>query len=169
MKSLAFAFLAFMSLCLSPLTSSAETLDEPTMKAKLSEIIGDKTLWNIPAMKDFKRNANCEDVKKVLTTLTCDPTKYDFPKVAVDNNPLISGYKFSFDKGKLYAVTVLFHRHLDKDLFKKVSLELGEAKWGALKPEKRDGDILTWVNSSFDIVQRTYFIDHWEIKVVAPK
>ena len=169
MKKFAFAFLALMSLCLAPFTGSAETLDEPTMKAKLSETLGDKTIWMVPAFKDYKRNAACEDVKKVFATIVCDPTKFDSSKVAVENNSLISGYKFYFDKGKLHSITLIFHGDLDKELFKKVSLELGEAKWGALKPEKREKDILTWVNSSFDTVQRSYMVNHWEINVVAPK
>ena len=166
MKRIAFAFLALMSLCLSPFNSSAETLDEPTMKAKLSEILGDKTTWMVPALKSFKRDAPCEEVKKALPALACNSN--GLSTVSLENNALLDSYEFSFDNGKLYRVTLIFKTQLDKELFKKVFTELAEAKWGALSPEDKKEEIYTWVNSNSDSVQSTYMVDHWEIKIVAP-
>lgn len=171
MKKFAFAFLALMSLCLSPFTGSAETLDEPTMKAKLSELFGDKSSWIPASLKDLKRDMPCEDAKKIFTAIpACDATKeYDLINVPVQNSPILEGYLFNFQYGKLYSVNYIFQKTLDKELFKKVSLEAGEAKWGALEAEKKAGDVLTWMDSSGSIVQRSYKSNQWQIKVIFPR
>lgn len=49
----------------------------------------------------------------------------------------------------------MFHSHLDKALF--------QEKWGEIDEEKRNKEILTWVNSDFDKVQRIFMVDHWEV------
>lgn len=161
--------------CLTNSSSAQTPMDEPTLKTKLSEVLGDKSSWNPAVVKDLKRGLSCEEVKKIYTTIdTCDPTASKeqnglFSKVVkVAGHPLIEKYRFAFDQGKLTTVGITFYDSLDKELFKKVSLELGEAKWGPLAPEKKGDDLLTWI-SGVAFVQRHFLLNRWMFLIELPK
>jgi hypothetical protein len=53
-------------------------------------------------------------------------------------------------------------------VFKQVSLEVFENKFGKVKPEKRDKDIINKFNSDGQGAQRAWLVDHWLLEVDIP-
>lgn len=141
------------------------------IKTQLGEVVGGKESWKPKIFAGLKVNMPCEEVKKLYPTLaSCDVAKdFDFQKVAVTDNPLISEYEFVFEKGKLTETRIIFKSNLDKEEFKKASLELFEAKWGVVKPEKREQDILTSIGPKFVKAQRVYMGGQWQLNVDLPE
>lgn len=146
-------------------------IDKGVLKTDLQTLIGDNSSWKLAAFKNLKRDMPCQEVKTLYPQLeACQDTKeYDFPKAQEANHTLISSYKFTFKQGKLTDVSIIFKGDLDKEAFKEISLDLLQKKWGALNVEDQKEDILTWVNDQFDISQRIYMVDHWEVKNGMPK
>lgn len=140
------------------------------LKTQLGDVLGAKESWKPKVFTGLKAGMPCEEVKKIYVDLAvCDATKdYDFQKVAVADQPLISHYEFVFNMGKLKEARILFKSNIDKDEFKKASLELFEAKWGVVKPEKREMDILTAIGPSYVKAQRVYMGSQWQLNVDMP-
>jgi hypothetical protein len=144
---------------------SVQAQDEAAIKAGLEKLVGDNTSWKASVFSGLKKGMSCEEVKAAYADLQgCDPAQeWSFASAGAKDDPLVSGYEFSFNSGKLNDATVVFKGSLDKDLFKKVSRAVFQAKWGQLK-EGQDQEILTWVNSDFNTTQRSYMVDHWQLK-----
>lgn len=153
------------------ISTSSFAMDASELKTKLSEVLGGKESWTPKIASSLKRDMTCDQVKVALPALPgCDATKdFDFQDVAVEGNDVVSSLDLTFDKGKLVDVKVKFKTNIDKDLFKQVSLELFEAKWGAVNPEKKDKDLLTKIGPSFIKAQRTFIGGQWAIVVGLPK
>lgn len=149
----------------------AAKMSDADVGAALAKLLGDSSRWVVPAMSKFKRGMYCGQVLQVYKTMKgCDPTKnYSWGTVTIKDHPLIHALKFTFNKGQLKSATLIFHRQLDKESFKQISLEMFEKKWGRVKPEKRNNDILTVYKTNYGVAQRTYSRDHWEIKHDFPK
>lgn len=150
---------------------TAGTLNEAELKLALANLIGTNKTWVVPSMAKFKRGMYCGQVLQVYKTMKgCDPAKsWSWGTITIKDHPLVHALKLSFNKGQLTSATLIFHRQINCELFKKVSLELFEGKWGKLKPEKRDKDTITIYKSKFGIAQRSFMVDHWEIKHDFPK
>lgn len=145
-------------------TKSAAKLSEQEITDALAEVIGESDAWQAEFLSNLKKNMSCADVKKIYPDLECAPDEeYDFPEVTVKGNKIVSGIKFTFKSGKLSSATIQFKSKLKKDLFKKLSLAAFEAKWGEVKAEDKNEDILTAANSKYNLAQRNYMVDHWEI------
>jgi len=144
--------------------------DEAAVKGGLQKLVGEKTAWKAAVFAGLKKGMSCDDVKKVYADLDgCDPAQeWSFAHANAKDDALVAGYQFSFNNGKLTDATILFKGSVDKDLFKKVSLEVFQGKWGELKDGQNE-DILTWVNSDFNTTQRNYMVDHWELKNDLPE
>lgn len=150
---------------------TASKMSEAEVKTSLAKLLGTNKSWVVPAMSKFKRGMYCAQVLQVYKTMKgCDPTKsYSWGTVTIKDHPLVHALKFTFNKGQLTSAMLIFHRQVNRELFKKVSLELFEAKWGKLKPEKRDKDTITIYKMKFGVAQRSFMVDHWEIKHDFPK
>lgn len=148
-----------------------EGLDVPKMKEILGKVLGTSKYWNAASLAKFRFGMTCNEARAIYSSMKdCDPAKsWSFGKVTITKHPLVHALKFSFKQGRLYNATIVFHRQLPKEQFKQASLAMFEAKWGKVKPEKRDQDILTIYKSGFGIAQRSYSVDHWEIKHDFPK
>jgi hypothetical protein len=144
--------------------------DEATIKSGLQKLVGDKGPWKAAVFAALKKGMSCDDLKKVYADLEgCDPAQeWSFAHANAKDDALVAGYQFSLNSGKLSDATVMFKGSLDKEVFKKASLEVFQAKWGELK-EGQAEDILTWVNSEFNTTQRNYMVDHWELKNDLPE
>jgi hypothetical protein len=151
------------------ITSGSMSKEE--LQKSLIKLLGSNKTWNTPPAGKFKRGDSCEKVKQVYQAMKgCDPAKsWSFPTVTIKNHALVRALKFSFKQGGLYSITYVFHRQLPRDVFKEVSLGVFEYKWGKVKPEKRNNDILTVYKSNFGTAQRSFYTDHWEIKHDFPK
>jgi hypothetical protein len=149
----------------------AGRLSEATIRVALARLLGGNTQWVAPSMAKFKSGMYCAQVQQVYKTMTgCDPVKnWSWGTVTIKDHPLVHALKFAFNKGKLSSVSFIFHRQLDKELFKMVSVQMFEKKWGPISLEKRDKDTLTIYKSGYGMTQRSYLIDHWEIKHDFPK
>lgn len=160
----AFLFLSLASL-------SVKAADDATLKNQLTAVLGDKSSWKPKLFSQLKAGMSCEEVKKVFSSLSaCDAAKdYDFPSASISDNPIVNKVRFTFNKGKLKGGKILFKSNIDKDMFKKVSLQLFEAKWGVVKPEKRDKDLLTKIGPGFVKAQRTFIGGIWGIDAGLPK
>jgi hypothetical protein len=147
------------------------TMNEADIRASLARLLGAPERWLIPSLTQFTRGMTCEDVKRVYKTLKgCDPEKkYSRGEVTIQKHDLIHALKFAFREGALVSATMIFHRQLDREMFKKVSLPLFEEKWGKVKPEKRNNDIITVYVPGAGIAQRSFMNDHWEIKQDFPR
>lgn len=69
-----------------------------------------------------------------------------------------------FRSGELVSATIEFKRGLDREAFKAASLTAMLDKWGGIDAAERDEDILTVINSEYDLSQRSFMVDHWEIR-----
>ena len=149
----------------------ASSLNEEQIRTSLNKLLGTSKSWKATVMNRFNRGNTCNQVLQVYKVMKgCDPAKnWSFGTVTIKNHDLVHALKFSFNQGQLQNVTLIFHRQLDKELFKKVSLVVFEQKWGKLKAEKRSQDILTIYKRNFGIAQRNWLYDHWEIKHDFPK
>jgi hypothetical protein len=112
-------------------------------------------------------------VKAIVSTLgACDPAKeWDFVRAPVEGDRAVAGYVFDFNHGRLRNGTIRLHRHLPKDLVKRVSLEVFERKWGKIDGREREQEFLMVSRSrgqTFESAQRSYSLDHWEIKADIP-
>ena len=141
------------------------------LKMQLTEVVGGKESWKPKIFSTLKVNMTCDEVKVVYPALAdCDPAKdYSFASVAVAEHPLISEYEFVFKMGKLSGSRIIFKSNIDKDEFKAASLELFEAKWGTVKPEKREQDILTSIGPKYIKAQRTYMGGQWRLDIDLPQ
>lgn len=148
----------------------AKAIDEPVLKKELETALGNKSSWKIAFFSKLSAGMSCDDVKKVFPTLTgCDPAKdYSFPKAKVSDNSIIFEVKFTFKSGQLKGGELKFKSSIDSDLFKKVSAEVFQAKWGNVKPEKKDKNILTRIGPKFAIAQRSLLLKVWGIKADFP-
>lgn len=151
--------------------SPSWALTQDELKTKLTEVLGGKESWAPSIANKLKRDMSCDQVKAVLPTLPgCNANEeFDFQDVPVTENEIVSSLELTFESGKLADVKVKFKTNLDKDQFKAASLELFEAKWGSVKPEKRENDILTAIGPSFIKAQRTFIGGQWAIAVGLPK
>lgn len=167
-KKLCF-FLTFLTLFF--ISQNSHAIDKEVLKTNLQTVIGNNTSWQLTTFKNLKKDMPCQEVKTLYPQLeACQDTKdYDFPKAEEKNHPLITAYEFTFKEGKLTDATLIFKGDLDKEAFKEISLDLLQKKWGALSTEDQKEDILTWVNDQFDISQRIFMVDHWEIRNGMPK
>ncbi|MCP5108952.1 MAG: hypothetical protein GY950_36550 [bacterium] len=150
---------------------TAGSMNTEDMKNNLLKLLGSNKTWTTPSSGKFKRGDSCAAVSKAYSAMKgCNPAKsWSFGTVTIKNHPLVHALKFSFKQGGLYSVTYIFHRQLPKEEFKKVSLAVFEYKWGKVKPGKRDQDILTIYKSKFGSAQRSFSLDHWQIKHDFPK
>lgn len=150
---------------------TASAMSTEDLQKNLIKLLGSNNTWTTPSSGKFKRGDSCDAVKQVYSAMVgCDPAKsWSFGSVTIKNHPLVHTLKFSFKQGGLYSITYVFHRQLPREEFKKVSLAVFEYKWGKIKPEKRDNDILTVYKSNFGTAQRSFYTDHWEIKHDFPK
>lgn len=150
---------------------TASSLSGDQIRVALVKLLGTSRSWKAAVMNKFNRGNTCSQVLLVYNVMKgCDPIKnWSFGTVTIKNHNLVHTLKFAFNKGHLQNVTLIFHRQLSKTLFKTVSLEVFENKWGKLAPDKRNQDILTIYKRNFGIAQRNYVYDHWEIKHDFPK
>lgn len=151
--------------------SSAFAADEATIKTELTNVLGTKANWAPTVFSKLKLGMTCDEVKAVYPNLTdCDPTEeFSFASVVVENNPIVSEYGLTFETGKLAGGKLVFKGSLDKDVFKKVSLELFESKWGTVKADEKNADILTIIGPNYIKAQRNYMVTQWEIEFDFPK
>jgi hypothetical protein len=150
---------------------TAGALGAQQIEAELAKLLGSAERWEVPAMTKFKSGMTCDQVRKVYRTMKgCDPLKnYSRGSVTIKNHPLIHALNFTFNKGQLKNATLVFHRQLDKELFKRISLPLIEKKWGKVKPEKRNEDLIYIYKYKVGYARRSYMRDHWEISHDFPK
>ncbi|MCP4148677.1 MAG: hypothetical protein GY757_13100, partial [bacterium] len=149
----------------------AATLTPEQMSSGLTKLLGAPGNWKAAALNEFSRDMTCEQVSKAYKSMTGhNPLKkWSFGTVTIKNHPLIHALKFSFQNGHLRNATLVFHRQLPKETFKVISLRAFEAKWGSVRAEKRDNDIITIYKTHSGSAQRTHRRDHWEIKFDFPK
>jgi len=149
----------------------AGTLSAEEVRVELAKLLGTTKSWLVPALAKFKRGMDCAQVSQVYKTMKgCDPAKnYSWGIVTIKNHPLVHLLKFTFSSGQLRSAAIIFHRQLDKEIFKQVSAELFQTKWGKLSPAKLNQDILTVYKNNYGVTQRNFMVDHWEIKQDFPK
>ncbi|MCP4218689.1 MAG: hypothetical protein GY765_28915 [bacterium] len=149
----------------------AASLTPEVIGAGLSKLLGASGNWKASALGKFYRGMTCEQVSKVYSAMKGhNPYKsWSFGTVTIKNHSLVHALKFSFQDGLLRNATLIFHRQLPKETFKVISLRAFEAKWGKVRPEKRNNDIITKYKSRTGSAQRTFSRDHWEIKFDFPK
>jgi len=140
------------------------------LRNQLMDVLGDQSSWVPKYLSNLKAGMSCDDVRKLYTTLTeCDAKKeFNYPTAKIENQPIIDEIKFVFDNDKLKDAEIVFKYKID-DTFKEVSLEVFEAKWGAIKLEDRDEDFLTKVSPSFDKAIRNLRRDQWSISFNFPE
>ena len=146
--------------------SCGGSLSNDDIKDELTKIVGTTSAWKMDIFKDLKLNMSCEDVKAIYSDIECNSDEeWDFQEAKYNDSTLIDAIEFDFYYGKLESATVMIKSSIDKETFKDISLEVLEAKWGALEEEEKGEEILTWVyyGDSFFTAQRTYMVDHWEI------
>ena len=119
---------------------AAGTLTAEQIRVGLAKLLGTNKSWKAAVMNRFNRGNTCAQVLQVYKVMKgCDPGKnWSFGNVLIKNHDLVRALKFGFNQGKLQNATLIFHRQLPKEVFKNISLELFEQKWGKLKPEKRN-------------------------------
>ncbi|MCK4835222.1 MAG: hypothetical protein KAT17_01225 [Candidatus Aminicenantes bacterium] len=149
----------------------AGSMTTDQIRVSLAKLLGPGKYWKAAVMTKLNRGNTCAQVKQVYKVMKgCDPQKkWSFGHVLIKGHDLIHALKFGFSKGELQNVTLIFHRQLPKEGFKKVSLNLFEKKWGRIKLEKRNQDLLTIYKRNFGVAQRYFVVDHWEIKHDFPK
>jgi hypothetical protein len=154
-----------------PAPSQMQTRNPEELKAQLLDVLGDNTSWKSKALASLKENMTCDEVRALFRDLEeCKTTsEFDFPEASSNGHPIIARYKFSFRNGKLYDATIIFKRSLDREQFKAVSLELFDRKWGGIKPDEREKDILTSIGPNFAKAQRSYMMNEWQITHDFPK
>ena len=162
-----FASLLFLSLSL---TAQAADMDGATMKQHLNEVLGDSSSWAVAVLGHLKKGMSFEEVKAVFPQASEIDAAKKVSKSTVEglDNPILKNYELKFREGKLYGALVHFKRNLDKEVFKQVSLEVFENKFGKVKPEKRDKDIINKFNSDGQGAQRAWLVDHWLLEVDIP-
>jgi hypothetical protein len=141
------------------------------VRTSLAKLLGSSKNWAVPAMSKFKRNMYCGQILQVYKTMKgCNPVKnYSWGTVTIKDHTLVHALKFTFHKGQLRSAALIFHRQLDKSLFKGISQQLFQQKWGKLSADKLNKDILTIYRTNYGIAQRSFSVDHWEIKHDFPK
>lgn len=146
---------------------ATNALAEAEIRAYLNQLLGSSNTWNIPVFAKFKYGMYCGQVQEIYKTLSgCDPSKaWSFGMVTINGHPMVQALKFAFNRGQLANASIIFHPQLDRTLFKNVSLDLIEQKWGRIDLNKRNNDALSLYKEGFGYVQRNFYADHWEIKV----
>jgi len=140
-------------------------MKEKEIKKELLKLLGSPKNWNTPPYKLFKRNDSYLKVKKIYPSFQTQGVLLlkGSGIVTIKNHSLIHALRFNFKKGALQSITYIFHRQLPMQLFKKVSLEVFEYKWGKVKLETRNNDIISVNKTNIGIAERRYKKDHWEI------
>jgi hypothetical protein len=137
------------------------------LRQQLEALIGPPHYWNLAAFLNLRRGMTCDDVKQIhptLKTAECKEENYSWPTASAGTQPLLAGYKFTFHDGRLEDAALLFKRTLDKAVFKRVSGQLLQAKWGAKAPADLEDNVITWSTLDDGLGQRSYSVDHWEIR-----
>jgi hypothetical protein len=119
----------------------------------------------------YSQKMDCAQVKSKYEPLAgCDPAKdWSFGRVTIAKHPLVHQLKFTFHRGFLRDITIVFHYQLDYEAFKAASLEAFEDKWGAMPADQRGADILTRHVPNFGVVQRSLIGKEWQISFPVPK
>ncbi len=141
------------------------------IRESLAQLLGTSNNWVVPVLSKFHQGMYCDQVLQIYKTMEgCEDTKnWSWGTVTIKGHPLVQALKFAFNNGQLKNAVILFHPHLDKGLFKNISLELFEQKWGKIDLAKRNDDILTIYKENYGSVQRSFRMDHWEIKLDFPQ
>jgi len=146
-------------------------MDEAAMQKELQGVLGDNSTWAITPLAGLKKDMAYQDARAVFPELPeadAAAKKIFVGKVKVEGSALVESYELKFRSGKLYGAIVNFKRSLDKELFKKVSLEVFEAKFGKVKAEKREKDTINKFNSDSQGAQRAWLVDHWLLELDIP-
>lgn len=141
------------------------------IKAELSALLGRGGGPMPQAFASYHQRMDCAQVKSRYEPLSgCDPNReWSFGTVTIAKHPLIHQLKFSFQRGFLHGITVIFHYQLDYESFKAASLEAFEEKWGAMPANQRGADILTQSVNGLGIVQRSLIGQQWQISFPVAK
>jgi len=141
------------------------------IKAELSALLGTGENPMPKAFASFSQKMDCAQVQDKYEPLAgCDPAKnWSFGSVTIAKHPLVHQLKFTFQKGFLRNITIVFHYQLNYEAFKTASLEIFEEKWGAMPANERGADMLTKSVDHFGVVQRSLIGQEWQISFPVPK
>lgn len=147
------------------------TMDAKAIKEHLTKVVGDKSSWAVTSLADLKKNMSYADVRAIfpqLPEMDIASKKIYKAKVNVEKDAIVDYYELKFREGKLYGAIINFRKDLDKKTFKQVSLEVFESKFGKVKADKRDKDIINKFSSEGLGAQRSWLVDHWLFEVDIP-
>ncbi|MBN2346000.1 MAG: hypothetical protein JXO51_06385 [Candidatus Aminicenantes bacterium] len=150
---------------------AAGSLGAEQIKTELGALLGKGGIPLPKAFASYSQKMDCAQVKGKYEPLAgCDPAKeWSFGTVTIARHPLIHQLKFTFQRGFLRSVAVIFHHQLDYQSFKAASLAAFEDKWGRLPADQREKDLLTKHIRGFGIVQRALIGRQWQINFPVPK
>ena len=127
-------------------------------EAKLEKVLGTNTNWKPIVFKNLKLGMTCTQVKQYFSGLPCKSSKkYDFARVPGKILGAVKEYKFYFKYGKLQSAILIFHRQLDKQQFKAMTLIAMEKKWRKVKTEKWNEDYLSAPKKSLH--EQAFFLE----------
>jgi hypothetical protein len=142
------------------------------LRQQLEELVGPSHYWNLAVFLNLRRGMTCDEVREVYPALkagACLAEDYSWPEVPAAKLPLVAKYKFTFKDGRLREAELIFKPMRNKALFKRVSAEVLQAKWGARPPADLESDVLTWTTLDGGLGQRSYSSKRWEIKNGLPR
>lgn len=138
------------------------SIDLPT---ELNRVIGISMNWKAAYFTRIQAGQSCDDVRAAFPSLGMCNSKqdFDFVDAAIKDDAIVAGLTFSFYLGKVDEARIRFKRGLDRQAFKTASFTAFVNKWDGAVASEKDDDILTAVSSNFQLAQRSYMVDHWEI------
>ncbi len=130
---------------------------------KIEEYLGTNSNWKPTVFANIKKDMTCDQVRQYFDSLNCADSS-PFKNVSKGLGT-ISGYKFYFQNGRLYSVTVIFGtRLLDEKSFTMALMNVVQRKWGPI----RDSQNIQWKNHDFERITMKYNKTNWELEFKMP-
>ena len=111
---------------------------------KIEQYLGTNSNWKPTVFSNISKGMTCDQVKPYFKSLNCaDRSPF---KEVTKGLGTIKGYKFYFQNGRLYSVTIIFGtRLLDEKSFTMALLNVVQRKWGPIQ----DSQDIQWKSHDF--------------------
>ena len=131
---------------------------------KIEQYLGTNSNWKPTVFANIRDGMTCDQVKQYFKGLNC-ADRSPFKEVTMGLGT-IKGYKFYFQGGRLYNVTILFGTRLfDEKSFTMALMNVVQRKWGPI----RDPHNIQWKGHDYETITMKYNKTNWELKCMMPK
>lgn len=132
-------------------------------EAKIEQYLGTNSNWKPTVFADIRKDMTCDQVKPYFKGLNC-ADRSPFKEVTLGLGT-IKGYKFYFQGGRLYSVTIMFGTRLfDEKSFTMALMNVVQRKWGPIQ----DSQNIQWKNHDFERITMKYNKTNWELEFKMP-